>query len=83
MTALRHSYWTFSSFLRHTMDPEGNIECNEEVGMHKRAHSFHWSYLFQLEDSTTPEHSALARTCKSMLWIGVSVLMGMGVGQLT
>lgn len=51
--------------------------------MRKAVHAFHWSYLFQVEDSTTPEHSMFARTFKSMLWVGISVIMGMGVSQLT
>lgn len=51
--------------------------------MRKAANDFQWSYLFQMEDSTTPEHSMFARTFKSVLWVCMSIIMGMGVSQLT
>ncbi|MCJ2165143.1 MULTISPECIES: hypothetical protein [unclassified Pseudodesulfovibrio] len=48
-----------------------------------------WIYLFHVEDSSTeardcPELdvSRLLRTGKAVLWVGISVLMGMGVSQL-
>lgn len=81
MTVLTHSYWTFSTLLRHRMDPVGTR--NEEVNMRQSVKNFHWSYLFQVEDSTTPEHSLFARTCKTMVMVGISVLIGMGMSQLT
>lgn len=51
--------------------------------MHNKVHSFDWSYLFTIEDAETPEYSAFARTFKSIVWIGFSIIMGMGVSQLT
>jgi len=45
--------------------------------------SFYWLYLFQAEDSTTRPQSRLAGACKTLVWVGVSILVGMGVSQLT
>jgi len=44
---------------------------------------FDWSYLIQAEDSMTPAYSRFAGACKTCMWLGVSILMGVGVAQLT
>lgn len=44
---------------------------------------FNWLYLVQAEDSTTPACSRLTEACKTFVWLGVSILIGVGMGQLT
>ena len=44
---------------------------------------FNWVYFFQAEDSETQPESRLAGACKAILWLGVSILMGVGVSQLS
>ncbi len=51
--------------------------------MDRGKRSFNWLYLVQAEDSTTETGSRLMGVCKVFLWLGVSILMGVGVGQLT
>jgi hypothetical protein len=51
--------------------------------MRKGKKTFDWLYLLQAEDSTTLTQSRLAGACKAIVWVGVSILIGMGVSQLT
>lgn len=44
---------------------------------------FEWAYLIQAEDSMTPAYGRLAGACKTCMWLGVSILIGVGVAQLT
>jgi hypothetical protein len=47
-----------------------------------------WKYLFRAEDSSSGTRDCLAhmtsllRAGKAVLWLGVSILLGMGLGQL-
>lgn len=51
--------------------------------MQRGKQAFNWLYLVQAEDSTTPAHGRMAEVCKTFVWLGISVLMGVGVSQLT
>ncbi|MGL1863651.1 MAG: hypothetical protein OCC46_14090 [Pseudodesulfovibrio sp.] len=51
--------------------------------MDRGKRSFNWLYLVQAEDSTTQTNSRLMGACKTFLWLGVSILIGVGMGQLT
>ena len=51
--------------------------------MQSKVKSFEWSYIFTVEDTETPEYSVFARTFKSFVWVGFSIIIGMGVSQLT
>lgn len=44
---------------------------------------FHWLYLIQAEDSMTPAYSRFASTCKICMWLGVSILIGAAMAQLS
>lgn len=56
----------------------------------KRANECCWTYLFRAEDSsdgprgglTQTEPSRLLGACKTLLWLGVSILVGVGVSRL-
>ena len=46
-----------------------------------------WRYLFLPENSNTPPatHPAvpcLLRAAKALIWLGISILFGLGLGQL-
>jgi len=51
--------------------------------MHKGKESQSWLYLFQAEDSTTPVMGRLMGACKTFVWLGISILLGLGVSQLS
>ncbi|QGY39496.1 hypothetical protein GM415_04970 [Pseudodesulfovibrio cashew] len=51
--------------------------------MNRRKRPFNWLYLVQAEDLTTQSGSRLNEACKTCLWLGVSILLGVGFGQLT
>lgn len=42
-----------------------------------------WKYFFRAEDATTQIESRLAGACKTILWLGISILIGVSVGQLS
>ena len=58
--------------------------------MTKKKDQCGWMFLFCAEDSSTrlgkfsahPRTTRLYRTGKIMLWLGLSILLGMGVSQL-
>lgn len=50
--------------------------------MERGKKKFRWSYLVQAE-GTTCEYTRAAGACKTFVWLGVSILLGMGVAQLT
>lgn len=45
--------------------------------------SFNWLYLVQAEDSTTPAYGRWAGVCKTFMWLAISILLGIGMSQLT
>lgn len=51
--------------------------------MRKATMPFTWLYLVQAEDSRTPAYSRIAEVSKVFIWLGVSILIGVGVAQLT
>lgn len=42
-----------------------------------------WLYLLQPEDELTPRPCRWVRALKGALWVGLSLLAGLGVGQLS
>ncbi|MDC0335341.1 hypothetical protein OAN24_00380 [Pseudodesulfovibrio sp.] len=48
-----------------------------------RRGTFDWLYLVRAEDSTTQAGSRFIGAFKTFLWLGVSILMGIGMAQLT
>ncbi len=51
--------------------------------MQKGRKLFNLIYLFQAEDSTTVTENRIVGACKAFLWLGVSILMGVGVSSLS
>lgn len=43
---------------------------------------FDWRYLFLPEGADSAPASRLAGACKTVLWLGVSVLLGLGLDRL-
>lgn len=48
-----------------------------------RMKSFDWGYLILAESTDTRSACRLERLCKTAIWLGLSILMGVGVGQLS
>ncbi len=51
--------------------------------MRKGTQPFNWLYLVQPEDSTTQARCFAAETAKTVLWIGISFIISVGISQLT
>ncbi|CCH49427.1 hypothetical protein [Pseudodesulfovibrio piezophilus] len=51
--------------------------------MYRAKTPFSWVYLVQPEDSTTERRGWFNELCKTSLWIGMSVLVSIGMSQLT
>lgn len=84
MTALTHCYWTVPRHLHTKVESFRYLGANkEDLYMRRHKKTFNWLYLVQAEDSTTPVYSRLNETCKTCVWLGISILIGVGVGQLT
>lgn len=49
----------------------------------RRRDAFDWGYLILAEGSDTRGACRLERACKTAIWLGLAILMGMGVGQLS
>jgi len=60
-----------------------NFWGKKEDIMQRGKRVFNWMYFFQAEDSRGVAESRLAGACKAFLWLGISILMGIGVSQLT
>lgn len=50
--------------------------------MTRRTVPFDWKYLLRPEGTDTAAPSRLAGACKTVVWLGVSILLGVGMGHL-
>jgi len=50
--------------------------------MARKSAPFDWKYLLRPEDGENEPSGRLAGICKTAIWLGVSVLLGVGMGHL-
>jgi hypothetical protein len=55
---------------------------HKEAAMTRRTVPFDWKYLLRPEGTDTAAPSRLAGACKTVVWLGVSILLGVGMGHL-
>lgn len=63
---------------------DGNMKntVRQETAMTRDIPPFEWKYLFLPEDADSAPASRLAGACKTALWLGVSILVGLGLDRL-
>ncbi|MFH1913237.1 MAG: hypothetical protein ABIK45_03040 [Pseudomonadota bacterium] len=54
----------------------------EEAAMTRKTAPFDWKYLLRPEGADSETPSRLAGACKTVVWLGVSILLGVGMGHL-